>query len=229
MVAELISKSVGVNSYLNLDGAQIIAAVARHGTIKDDNGKLIAFLMKHKHWSPLQHIFFGFKVTTSRAISAQIFRHRSLNFQETSQRYEEIPSHENIELRMEHPTNRQSSTDVFNPMLIIKDVFDEPSEDYAQLASEAIAEYLERGQILYSSLIEAGVAKECARMILPMSSTTTIHISGTLRDLLGFLNVRLNDHTQLECREIAQEMCRLIEAELPEIFKGIDVSNGLFM
>lgn len=229
MVAELISKSVGVNSYLNLDGAQIIAAVARHGTIKDDNGKLIAFLMKHKHWSPLQHIFFGFKVTTSRAISAQIFRHRSLNFQETSQRYEEIPSHENIELRMEHPTNRQSSTDVFNPMLIIKDVFDEPSEDYTQLASEAIAEYLERGQILYSSLIEAGVAKECARMILPMSSTTTIHISGTLRDLLGFLNVRLNDHTQLECREIAQEMCRLIEAELPEIFKGIDVSNGLFM
>lgn len=229
MVAELISKSVGVNSYLNLDGAQIIAAVARHGTIKDDNGKLIAFLMKHKHWSPLQHIFFGFKVTTSRAISAQIFRHRSLNFQETSQRYEEIPSHENIELRMEHPTNRQSSTDVFNPILIIKDVFDEPSEDYTQLASEAIAEYLERGKILYSSLIEAGVAKECARMILPMSSTTTIHISGTLRDLLGFLNVRLNNHTQLECREIAQEMCRLIEAELPEIFKGIDVSNGLFM
>lgn len=220
MVAELISKSVGVNSYVNLDGAQIIAAVARHGTIKDDNGKLIAFLMKHKHWSPLQHIFFGFKVTTSRAISAQIFRHRSLNFQETSQRYEEIPSHEKIELRMEHPTNRQSSTDIFDPLI----PFGSPKE-----ASKVIESFLKSGQQLYKMLIDAGVAKECARMILPMSSTTTIHISGTLRDLLGFLNVRLNDHTQLECREIAQEMCRLIEAELPEIFKGMDVSNGLFM
>jgi thymidylate synthase (FAD) len=225
VVAELISKSVGVNSYANLDGAQIIAAVARHGTIKDDNGKLIAFLMKHKHWSPLQHIFFGFKVTTSRAISAQIFRHKSLNFQETSQRYEEIPSHEFIELRMEHPTNRQSSTDVFNPMITITS----PVHDFQLEAENAIQLYLEEGQKLYKSLIEAGVAKECARMILPMASTTTIHISGTLRDLLGFLNVRLNNHTQLECREIAQEMCRLIEAELPEIFKGMDVSNGLFM
>lgn len=221
MVAELISKSVGVNSYLNLDGAQIIAAVARHGTIKDDNGKLIAFLMKHKHWSPLQHIFFGFKVTTSRAISAQIFRHRSLNFQETSQRYEEIPSHENIELRMEHPTNRQSSTDLFDPVIY-------GGVDFAN-ASLVIESYLVEGRRIYKELLKAGVAKECARMILPMASTTTIHISGTLRDLLGFLNVRLNNHTQLECREIAQEMCRLIEAELPEIFKGIDVSNGLFM
>lgn len=229
MVAELISKSVGVNSYLNLDGAQIIAAVARHGTIKDDNGKLIAFLMKHKHWSPLQHIFFGFKVTTSRAISAQIFRHRSLNFQETSQRYEEIPSHENIELRMEHPTNRQSSTDVFDPVLNIKDVFDEPSEDYTQVASEAIAEYLERGQILYGALIEAGVAKECARMILPMSSTTTIHISGTLRDLLGFLNVRADKHTQKECRDIALAIGAAIELELPQMFRDIEWQEGMFM
>ena len=217
MVAELISKSVGVNSYANLDGAQIIAAVARHGTIKDDNGKLIAFLMKHKHWSPLQHIFFGFKVTTSRAISAQIFRHRSLNFQETSQRYEEIPSHEKIELRMEHPTNRQSSTDIFDPKI-----------DYVK-ASKLIEDYLEKGRELYKRLIDAGVAKECARMILPMSSTTTIHISGTLRDLLGFLNVRLDSHTQFECKEIAKEIAKIIEAELPGMFKEIDISNGMFM
>jgi len=229
MVAELISKSVGVNSYVNLDGAQIIAAVARHGTIKDDNGKLIAFLMKHKHWSPLQHIFFGFKVTTSRAISAQIFRHRSLNFQETSQRYEEIPSNEDIELRMEHATNRQSSTDVFDPVLTIKDIFDEPDEDYTQLASYAIKEHLEKGQALYKSLINAGVAKECARMILPMSSTTTIHISGTLRDLLGFLNVRADKHTQKECRDIALAIGAEIEKELPQMFRNIEWQEGMFM
>ena len=225
MVAELISKSVGVNSYLNLDGAQIIAAVARHGTIKDDNGKLIAFLMKHKHWSPLQHIFFGFKVTTSRAISAQIFRHRSLNFQETSQRYEEIPSHEDIELRMEHPTNRQSSTDVFNPMITITS----PVQDFQLEAENAIQLYLEEGQNLYKSLIEAGVAKECARMILPMASTTTIHISGTLRDLLGFLNVRADKHTQKECRDIALAIGAEIEKELPQMFRDIEWQEGMFM
>jgi len=225
MNVELISKSVGVNSYVNLDGAQIIAAVARHGTIKDDNGKLIAFLMKHKHWSPLQHIFFGFKVTTSRAISAQIFRHRSLNFQETSQRYEEIPSHENIELRMEHPTNRQSSTDIFNPMINI----DSPVEKFEIEAQNAIQLYLEEGQRLYKSLIEAGVAKECARMILPMSSTTTIHISGTLRDLLGFLNVRADKHTQKECRDIALAIGAEIEKELPQMFKDIEWQEGMFM
>lgn len=217
MVTELVSKSVGVNSYSNLDGAQIIAAVARHGTIKNDNGKLITFLIKHKHWSPLQHIFFGFKVTTSRAISAQIFRHRSLNFQETSQRYEEIPSHENIELRMEHPTNRQSSTDIFDPKI-----------DYVK-SSELIEDYLERGRELYKRLIDAGVAKECARMILPMSSTTTIHISGTLRDLLGFLNVRADKHTQKECRDIALAIGAIIENELPEMFRNIEWREGMFM
>lgn len=220
MVAELISKSVGVNSYVNLDGAQIIAAVARHGTIKDDNGKLIAFLMKHKHWSPLQHIFFGFKVTTSRAISAQIFRHRSLNFQETSQRYEEIPSHEKIELRMEHPTNRQSSTDIFDPLI----PFGSPKE-----ASKVIESYLKSGQQLYKMLIDSGVAKECARMILPMSSTTTIHISGTLRDLLGFLNVRADKHTQKECRDIALAIGAAIELELPQMFRDIEWQEGMFM
>jgi thymidylate synthase (FAD) len=220
MNVELISKSVGVNSYVNLDGAQIIAAVARHGTIKDDNGKLIAFLINHKHWSPLQHIFFGFKVTTSRAISAQIFRHRSLNFQETSQRYEEIPSYEEIELRMEHPTNRQSSTDVFDPPIY---------EGAITNASIGIDNYLREGKRLYQELIKAGVAKECARMILPMSSTTTIHISGTLRDLLGFLNVRADKHTQKECREIALAIGAAIELELPQMFKDIEWQEGMFM
>jgi thymidylate synthase (FAD) len=224
MKTELVSKSVGCNTYEGLDGLEIISAVARHGTIKEDDGKLIAFLMKHKHWSPLQHIFFGFKVTTSRAISAQIFRHRSLNFQETSQRYEEIPSHEEIELRMEHPTNRQSSTSIINPVL--KGDFD--TIDGVK-ANEAIAYHLEVIQSLYKSLLEAGVAKECARMILPMASTTTIHISGTLRDLLGFINIRADSHTQKEARDIALAIGREIEKELPQLFKGINWEEGMFM
>ena len=78
----LISKTIGVDDYADLDNEAIVAAIARHGTIKNDNGKLVKYLMDHKHWSPLQHISFGFKIETRRSISAQIFRHRSLNGQE---------------------------------------------------------------------------------------------------------------------------------------------------
>ena len=112
---ELISKTIGLNSYKELDNNEIIAAIARHGTVKENGGKLVKYLMDNKHWSPLQHISFGFKIETRRSISAQIFRHRSLNGQEWSLRYAEPLGFEEIELRREHPTNRQSSSEVFNP------------------------------------------------------------------------------------------------------------------
>ena len=89
MKVELISKTVGLGRYSELNNEEIVAAVARHGAIKEDNGKLVRFLMNHKHWSPLQHISFGFRIETRRSISAQIFRHRSLNGQEWSLRYSE--------------------------------------------------------------------------------------------------------------------------------------------
>ena len=87
MKTEIISRSVGIGKYAELSNEEIISAIARHGTIKSDNGKLTKYLMDNKHWSPLQHISFGFKIETRRSISAQIFRHRSLNGQEWSLRY----------------------------------------------------------------------------------------------------------------------------------------------
>lgn len=230
MKVELVNKTVGVGRYENLSNEEIVAAVARHGKIKEDNGKLVKYLMDNKHWSPLQHISFSFKIETSRAISAQIFRHRSLHFQETSQRYEEIQEFEPIELRREHPTNRQSSTEIFNPGLVM---FTNPytGEDEGDMfdAQTVIKEYLDDISKFYNKLIKAGVARETARMILPMCSKTTIHVSGTLRDLLAFLNIRLDLHTQKECRDIATAMGEELEKELPEIFKNIDWRNGLFM
>lgn len=221
---ELISKTVGLNSYKELDHEEIIAAIARHGTIKEDNGRLVRYLMNHSHWSPLQHISFGFKIETRRSISAQIFRHRSLNGQEYSLRYSEPIGFEEIELRREHPTNRQSSTEVFNP--IVNTSWRERESDKA---SEVIKEYLEVASKFYDSLLEAGVAKECARDILPLCTKTTIHITGTLRDLLGLLNVRMEKGTQKEFRDIATEIGEHLEKELPNVFKNIDWRNGLFM
>ncbi len=224
MKVELISKTVGLGRYSELNNEEIVAAVARHGAIKEDNGKLVRFLMNHKHWSPLQHISFGFRIETRRSISAQICRHRRLNAQQCSLRDPEHLGLEDIDLRKAHPTNRQSSTDSFDPML----------EDYCgrhrdTSASRAIEDLFETTEELYKRLIDAGVAKECARDILPLATKTTIHITATLRDLLGLLNVRMEKGTQKEFRDIATLIGEELERELPDVFSKIDWRNGLFM
>ena len=219
---ELTSSTVGRGSYSDLDGEAIIAAIARHGTIKEDNGKLIKYLMDHAHWSPLQHISLGFKIETRRSISAQIFRHRSLNGQEWSLRYAEPLGFEEIDLRMEHPTNRQSSTDSFNPMITT-----EGGSDIRAL--DAIIAHLKSVEFLYDQLIGVDVAKECARDILPLCTKTTIHITGTLRDLLGFLNVRCDSHAQKEVQDIATAMGEAMEKELPGVFGELEWRKGMFM
>ncbi len=222
MKVELVSKTVGLNSYSELNNSEIIAAVARHGNIKEDGGRLVRYLMNHSHWSPLQHISFGFRIETRRSISAQIFRHSSLNGQEWSLRYSEHLGFEDIDLRKEHPTNRQSSTDSFDPLVMV-DSYNE------KFASEAVEILFEQTEKLYSKLLDAGVAKECARDILPLATKTTIHITATLRDLLGLLNVRMEKGTQKEFRDIATLIGEELEKELPDVFSKIDWRNGLFM
>jgi len=220
---EIISKTIGLNSYKKLDNNEVIAAIARHGTVKENGGKLVKYLMCNKHWSPLQHISFGFKIETRRSISAQIFRHRSLNGQEWSLRYAEPLGFEHIELRREHPTNRQSSSEVFNPEMY------HYINGETSTANVIINDTLMMIEDVYKRLIEVGVAKECARDILPLCTKTTIHITGTLRDLLGFLNVRCDEHAQKEVRDIATRIGEELEKELPEIMSTIDWRNGLFL
>ena len=224
MNVELISKTIGLNSYKELDNNEIIAAIARHGTVKENGGKLVKYLMDNKHWSPLQHISFGFKIETRRSISAQIFRHRSLNGQEWSLRYAEPLGFEHIELRREHPTNRQSSSEIFDPVLDIVDY------NFGEIkASDRIQKLMYDIENLYKELIESGVAKECARDILPLCTKTTIHITGTLRDLLGFLNTRHTSEAQKEIRDIAYEIGLALENEIPEIMQTINWRDGYFM
>lgn len=204
MDVKLVSVTQGVGDYEGLSPQEIIQAVARHGKIKEGN-KLLRYLIEHKHWSPLEHVSFSFKIVTSRAISAQIFRHKSMHFQETSQRYEKIQSVEPIRIRRQAEKNRQSSEEEFDPLV----------GKVSNSASSIIEFTLKAIQDVYNNLIEAGVARECARMILPMASSTTIHVTGTLRDLLAFLNVRCAKDTQLELREIALIMGGFLEVEIP--------------
>lgn len=229
MKVELISKTTGVGRYTNLTNEEIIAAIARHGTIKEDNGKLTKYLMDNKHWSPLQHISFGFKIETRRSISAQIFRHRSLNGQEWSLRYSEPVGFEKIDLRKEHPTNRQSSTESFNPEITTQGYFGGYIPGTTQKAQDLLEGFLADLDWFYQELITAGVAKECARDILPLCTKTTIHITATLRDLLGFLNVRCDHHAQKEIKDIAARIGEDLEKELPNVFKNINWRKGLFL
>ena len=118
MQVELITKTIGTGKYKDLSSEEIISAIARHGVIKEDNGKLVKHLMDKSHWSPLDMINFTFEIETSRDIGRQILRHQSIKFQEHSTRYSSRVQFEPIELRKEHPTNRQSSTEVFDPAIM---------------------------------------------------------------------------------------------------------------
>ena len=216
---QLVAKTEGVGKYKGLTSEEIVSAIARHGVIKEDGGKLVKYLMKEHHWSPLDMINFTFEVETSRAIARQWLRHSSIKPQEHSQRYSDRVLFEDIELRKEHPTNRQSSMDVFNPLI-----------GYSEnRASKMIEEHLENTEKLYKDLIEAGVAKECARMILPECTTTTLTFNGSLRSWLSFLNVRCDHHSQKEIVVLATQVGELLEKEMPNVFAQIEWRNGMFM
>ena len=218
MKLQIVSKTEGIGKYEGLTSEEIISAIARHGIIKEDNGKLVKYLMSNKHFSPLDMINFTFEIETSRAIGRQILRHASIKFQEHSQRYSDRVEFEEIELRKEHPTNRQSSLEVFNPSVY-----------YGYKADTEIKRLLFDIEMMYSRLIKAGVAKECARMILPECTKTTMSANGTLRSWLSFLNVRADKHTQKELKEIALLIGEELEKQMPNVFSQLDWRNGLFM
>ena len=222
---ELVSKTQGVGKYEGLTSEEIISAIARHGVIKEDGGKLVKYLMNNKHWSPLDMINFSFEVETNRAIARQWLRHSSLKPQEHSQRYSDKVIFENIELRKEDKINRQSSTEVFNP--IVEGNYDTIQEDIQ--ADILIGDLLKQIEEAYQGLIEAGVAKECARMILPECTQTTLTFNGSLRSWLSFLNVRCDHHAQKEIQELATMVGEILEQEMPKVFSSINWKKGMFM
>lgn len=225
MKVQLVAKTEGINKYKGLSSEEIISAIARHGIIKENGGKLVKYLMDNKHWSPLDMVNFIFEIETSRAIGRQILRHSSIRFQEHSQRYSDKVEFEDIEIRKEHPTNRQSSTEVFDPE--VKTAWGD--EQLCKSSSQAIDDVLYIIDDCYQELIAAGVAKECARMILPECTKTTMSANGTLRSWLSFLNVRMDDHAQKEIRLIAEEIGTILSKELPGVFETINWKKGLFM
>lgn len=175
----------------------------------DTGAKLLKYCIKHGHWSIFEQADMTVEIKTSRAIAAQILRHKTFSFQEFSQRYAEVQDFENIELRMQGKTNRQVGDEITNPKL----------ED--GLADDLIQEHIEYSKSLYDSLINAGVARECARMVLPLNVQTTLYMKGNIRSWIHYLQLRAKEDTQKEHRLIAEEIKKIFINEFPIISNAI--------
>lgn len=236
---QLVSKTEGIGKYKGLTSEEVVSAIARHGIIKEDGGKLVKYLMTNLHWSPLDMINFTFEVETSRDIGRQILRHQSIKFQEHSTRYSDRVFFEDIELRLEHPTNRQSSTETVctisknDKATYSMDTIDmggiKPIENKYRDYGNKVFNLLSEIENLYKEGIELGIAKECVRKILPGCLTTTMAANGTLRSWLAFLNVRLDHHAEKEIQILAKNIGEILAEEMPNVFSEIDWKNGMFM
>ena len=173
--------------------------------------KLLKFLIKHKHWSPFELVDMCVEIKTSRGIAAQILRHRSFSFQEFSQRYSIANEFEDIELRLQGDKNRQVGEKL---MPIDTDAYDK--------VSELLVESLSISQHCYETMIENGVAKEVARMILPLTTQTTMYMKGSLRSWIHYIELRTEQNTQKEHRLIAERCKRIFIKEFPVISEALE-------
>ena len=196
------------------DGDNLVAYMARvsnpaNQDNKDTAPKLIKYLIKHKHWSPFEMVSMCVEIETTRSIAAQILRHRSFSFQEFSQRYAEVTDPPAIpDLRRQDTKNRQNSIDDFDPV--------EKQHFQVQLK-----QHYDQSMWLYKQMLQAGVAKECAREVLPLSSKTKLYMHGTLRSWLTYVDLRSAHGTQLEHKIIADQCKELIALHFPQCYAGM--------
>ena len=192
------------------DGDNLIAYMARVSNPANQNNtetssKLISYLIKHKHWSPLEMVNMCVEINTTRSISAQILRHRSFSFQEFSQRYAAVLDDPVIpDLRRQDTKNRQNSIDDLDPY----------TKQELQLKARFI---YDQSMMLYDEMLGAGVAKECARDVLPLSSPTRMYMNGTLRSWVHYCDLRCANGTQLEHKIIADQCKELIIQQFPMV------------
>ena len=210
MQVNLISITQPYDKAASSHPEELIAYCARVSNPENQNNtktapRLLKFLIKHKHWSPFEMVDMTVEIKTSRAIAAQILRHRSFSFQEFSQRYSEAQTLEELELRVQAEKNRQSSSETFSD---------------GQLSAK-VREHTAKGVALYNELIRAGVAKESARMILPLTTETTMYMKGSIRSWVHYIDLRAEENTQKEHRDIAKECKRIFMENFPNVSEAL--------
>ena len=196
---------------LTPDAEKTMAYIARVSSPNQENpeyAKLLKYCLDHEHWSVFEHAYMTLEIATSRMISAQILRHRSFTFSEFSQRYAEPMDYVPVKARRQAEENRQSSVD-----------------DLGE--AEQMLWYVTQKQLwqsvseLYEAALKAGVAKECARAILPMNTATRLYMTGSVRSWIHYIQLRTQEDTQAEHREIADECKRLFVEQLPTVSEAL--------
>ena len=198
------------------DAEQTMAYIARvSNPSNQDNEKyagLLKYCIKHNHWSVFEQSTMTLEIETTRAIAAQILRHRSFTFQEFSQRYAQTNSLGGItlpELRRQDQKNRQNSTDDLDP-----NVIDTLNKQMQTLFDSSLA--------LYNQMIELDVAKECARMVLPLCTPTRIYMTGSCRSWIHYINLRSAHGTQKEHMDIAEACRKVFTEQFPTVSEALE-------
>ena len=174
----------------------------------NDSVGLIRYLIKHKHWSPFELAHATFEINTSRTIAHQILRHRSFSFQEFSQRYASPNQTVKYNARNQAESNRQSSAE--NVDAETQQWWRKVQEDIEALAFTS-----------YGMALEKGIARECARFILPEATETKMYMAGSIRSWIHYFELRCDEHTQLEHRRLAMAMRALLAEHLPTIKEAL--------
>jgi len=182
----------------------------------DNISGLLSYCIKHKHWSIFEMAFMTVEINTNRGIAAQILRHRSFTFQEFSQRYadtthlaEEIPM---FSLRSQDNKNRQNSIDNVDQEIVFK-------------WNRQIREHFARAKGLYDEMIKDGIAKECARFVLPLATPTRLYMSGSLRNWIHYIELRSENGTQKEHQDIALSCKYIFMTRFPIISEALGWMN----
>lgn len=198
------------------DAEKLMAYCARvsnpNNQDNDNYSKLLAYCIKNHHWSIFEQAFMTVEVNTTRGLAAQILRHRSFTFQEFSQRYadttllsEEIPL---FELRRQDNKNRQNSID---------DISDEVRAKWGM----KIREHFAKAKSIYDGMIADGIAKECARFVLPLATPTRLYMSGTIRSWVHYIELRSGHGTQKEHMIIANEIKDIFSQQFPTVSEAL--------
>ena len=199
------------------DAEKTIGYIARvSNPVNQDNPKvsgLLNYCIKHQHWSIFEQASMTLQIETTRGIAAQVLRHRSFTYQEFSQRYadssmlaDEIPM---FELHRQDVMNRQNSIDDVDPF--IKQEFD-----------IEVKKYFEEGMKLYKKMLDSGIAKECARFVLPLATPTRIYMSGTIRSWIHYIDLRSAHGTQKEHMDIANGAKKIFTEQFPTISTALE-------
>ena len=198
------------------DAEKTMAYIARVSNPSNQDNEnfsgLLRYCIKHQHWSVFEQSTMTLEIQTTRAIAAQILRHRSFTYQEFSQRYADSNLLGNIEipeLRRQDSKNRQNSIDDLEP-----EVVDKFNRQMNTLFSSAFG--------LYNQMLEAGVAKECARFVLPLATPTRIYMTGSCRSWIHYINLRSAHGTQKEHMDIANACKKVFVKKFPAVSEALE-------